>query len=215
MNTITLQQVLPAVFSETHEGFDSDVWLKNLTIEKGKFYLIEAASGTGKSSFCSYLYGYRHDYSGEILFDNKSSQLLSTRQWTSLRRSSLSFLFQDLRLFPELTARENIELKNNITHHKSELEIRQFFEMMGINDKWDTKVSKMSFGQQQRIAFIRALCQPFDFILLDEPISHLDGANGHIMARILLQECKVQNAGIIVTSIGKHLEINYDKILSL
>ena len=47
MNTITLQQVLPAVFSETHEGFDSDVWLKNLTIEKGKFYLIEAASGTG------------------------------------------------------------------------------------------------------------------------------------------------------------------------
>jgi len=60
MNTITLQQVLPAVFSETHEGFDSDVWLKNLTIEKGKFYLIEAASGTGKSSFCSYLYGY-HD----------------------------------------------------------------------------------------------------------------------------------------------------------
>ena len=87
--------------------------------------------------------------------------------------------------------------------------------MMGINDKWDTKVSKMSFGQQQRIAFIRALCQPFDFILLDEPISHLDDANGHIMARILLQECKVQNAGIIVTSIGKHLEINYDKILSL
>ena len=215
MNTITLQQVLPAVFSETHEAFDSDVWLKNLTIEKGKFYLIEAASGTGKSSFCSYLYGYRHDYSGEILFDNKSSQLLSTRQWTSLRRNSISFLFQDLRLFPELTARENIELKNNITHHTSELEIRQFFEMMGINDKWDTKVSKMSFGQQQRIAFIRALCQPFDFILLDEPISHLDDANGHIMARILLQECKVQNAGIIVTSIGKHLEINYDKILSL
>ena len=69
----------------------------------------------------------------------------------------------------------------------------------------------MSFGQQQRVALVRALCQPFDFIFLDEPISHLDEENGRIMSRILVEEADRQGAGIIVTSIGKHLELNYNK----
>ena len=73
----------------------------------------------------------------------------------------------------------------------------------------------MSFGQQQRVAFIRALCQPFDFIFLDEPISHLDEENGHILSSILLKEAENREAGVIVTSIGKHLDIRYDKVLRL
>mgnify|MGYP000074382901 CR=1 FL=1 len=60
-----------------------------------------------------------------------------------------------------------------------------------------------------------ALCQPFDFIFLDEPISHLDEENGRIMSRILVEEADRQGAGIIVTSIGKHLELNYTKTLKL
>ena len=84
-----------------------------------------------------------------------------------------------------------------------------------VADKWDTPVAKMSFGQQQRVALVRALCQPFDFIFLDEPISHLDEENGWIMSRILVEEADRQGAGIIVTSIGKHLELNYTKTLKL
>ena len=86
-------------------------------------------------------------------------------------------LFQELRLFTELTAWENIQLKNSLTGYKSKKEIKVWFEMFGIADKWDTPVGKMSFGQQQRVALVRALCQPFDFIFLDEPISHLDEEN--------------------------------------
>ena len=102
-----------------------------------------------------------------------------------------------------------------MTRYKTEIEIRNYFDILGIGDKWNTKIGKMSFGQQQRVAFIRSICQPFDFILLDEPISHLDEENGKLMSRILLQEAAQQKAAIIVTSIGKHLDINYDKILSL
>ena len=57
MKKIIFKQVLPHVFSESGDVLDSEVWKKDVTLERGQVYLIEAASGTGKSSFCSYLYG--------------------------------------------------------------------------------------------------------------------------------------------------------------
>ena len=87
--------------------------------------------------------------------------------------------------------------------------------VLGIADKLDSRIDRMSFGQQQRVALIRALCQPFDFLLLDEPISHLDDMNSDIMRDIMLQEVRTQGAAVIVTSIGKHIDMNYDKCLSL
>ena len=94
-------------------------------------------------------------------------------------------LFQELRLFPELTAWENVQLKNSLTGYCKRKQIEDWFSRLGISDKWDQQIGKMSFGQQQRVAFVRALCQPFDFIFLDEPVSHLDDGNGKIMADIL------------------------------
>ncbi|MBR4129920.1 MAG: ABC transporter ATP-binding protein, partial [Bacteroidaceae bacterium] len=69
--------------------------------------------------------------------------------------------------------------------------------------------------QQQRVAMIRALVQPFDFLLADEPISHLDDENSKAMAEIMTEEAKRQGAGIIITSIGKHMDLPYDKTFSL
>lgn len=193
----------------------SDVWHQDILFQKGENYLIEAASGTGKSSLCSYIYGYRNDYQGIINFDNTNIKACSVRQWTDLRKHSLSMLFQDLRIFPELTAIENVQLKNQLTGYKKKKEMIAFFEALGIADKLNVKAGKLSFGQQQRVAFIRALCQPFDFIFLDEPISHLDDVNGGIMSALLTEEAGKQGAGIIVTSIGKHIELNYKTLLKL
>ena len=184
MNRIHLRQTLPQVFAD-RDAITSDVWHRDITFHKGKRYLIEAASGTGKSSLCSYVYGYRNDYQGIINFDERNIRSLSVNDWTDIRKHSLSILFQELRIFPELT------------------------------DKVNEKAGKLSFGQQQRVAFIRSLCQPFDFIFLDEPISHLDDENGTIMGRLLTEEASRQEAGIIVTSIGKHLELDYDEIYQL
>ena len=87
--------------------------------------------------------------------------------------------------------------------------------MLGISDKLHVKVAHMSFGQQQRVAMIRALVQPFDFLLADEPISHLDDTNARIMGDIMMDEARRQGAGVIVTSIGKHIDLNYERTLRL
>ena len=214
MESIHLQQTLPQVFADRN-SITSDIWHQDITFSKGEMYLIEAASGTGKSSLCSYIYGYRNDYQGIINFDETNIKAYTVKQWVEIRKKSLSMLFQDLRIFTELTGLENIQLKNNLTGYKKKKDILTLFDAMGIEDKLNTKAGKLSYGQQQRIAFIRALCQPFDFIFLDEPISHLDDSNGQIMSDLLKEEVKKQGAGIIVTSIGKHIELPYNKVLKL
>ena len=214
MNTIKLQKTLPQVFAQQPD-IQSDIWLQELAFEKGHLYLVEASSGTGKSSLCSYLYGHRSDYLGTIMFDDRDIRTLSISEWTHLRQRNLSLLWQELRLFPELTAWENVEIKNRLTNYKKKKEIASWFEELGIADKLHTKVGLMSFGQQQRVALMRALCQPFDLLMADEPISHLDDNNAQQMSDLMLQEVQRQGAALIVTSIGKHISIHYDQILHL
>lgn len=132
-----------------------------------------------------------------------------------MRQNNIGLMFQELRLFPELTAGENVILKNNLTAFREEKQIRQWFEMLGIDNKWSEPIGRMSFGQQQRVAFIRMLCQPSDFLFLDEPVSHLDNANGEIMASIIENEIRERGVGVIVTSIGRRLQMNYSEEIKL
>ena len=214
MNTIELRNTLPAVFAGREKN-ESEVWLKNLTFEKGKHYLISAESGTGKSSMCSYIYGYRVDYSGQFLFDGQDIRSLTVQQWCEIRKSHIAYLPQDMRLFPELTALENIQLKNQLTGFMDHNRIVHYFEALGITDKVNSPVGKLSIGQQQRVAIIRTLCQPCDFILLDEPVSHLDETNNRIVAELVEEAARQQGAGIISTSVGNNVKIQVDKEFKL
>ena len=214
MNTIELDHTLPSVFAGSAAPA-SDIWLKQVTLERGRLYLVEAASGTGKTSLCSYLIGHRHDYEGTIRFDGRDIRTFSTAEWVAARRGNVSSLFQELRLFPELTAMENVQIKNTLTHHKTLKQVSEWFEALGISDKTDVRVGQMSVGQQQRVALVRALVQPFDFIFADEPVSHLDDENGRVMGEIMLAEARAQGAAIVVTSIGKHIPLPYDTVFKL
>ena len=215
MEKITFQSIVPQVFSAHAEELHSDIWNTEVTFERGHLYLVEADSGKGKSTFCSYIVGYRHDYTGTVSFDGRDTKEFKVNDWVDMRQRHVSHLFQELRLFPELTALENVEIKNNLTHFKDRKQIVEWFDRLGIGDKLDAKIGRMSFGQQQRVAMIRALVQPFDFLLADEPISHLDDRNSAIMADILMSEAKAQGACVIVTSIGKHMKLDYEKTLKL
>lgn len=204
IDTITLSRALPKVF----EGADprpSDVWQTELQLKRGSDVIIAAESGTGKSSLCAYIYGNRRDFLGEILFNGHDVRGIQIPEWQEIRRRHLAYLPQELSLFPELTALQNIELKNDLTGHVSRERIEEWLHELGIDSRTHFPVGKMSIGQQQRVGIIRSLCQPFDFLLLDEPVSHLDETNNRIAARIVTEEARRQQAGIIATSVGNHL----------
>lgn len=210
IKTITLNNVLPRVFAGSEKESpvkDSQVWLHKLEFVCTNNYLIEAESGTGKSSLCSFIYGNRNDYSGEILFDGENVRNFTVERWCELRTRALALLPQEMRLFPELTTMENIQIKNRLTGYKTESEILDMLRRLEISDKVHQQAAYLSVGQQQRVAIVRALCQPFDFLILDEPVSHLDERNNAIVARLIDEEAKAQNASVIATSVGNKINL--------
>ncbi len=216
MDKIEFNNVCPDIFRLRENLSASDIWCKkSVVFERSKRYLIECASGTGKSSFCSYLLGMRNDFSGQILFDGRNSMSYSTKEWIDLRKSGISLMFQELRMFPELTAYENVEIRNCLSHATSRKVIAEWFERLGLGDRMDSQLGLMSFGQQQRVALMRALVSDFNFLLLDEPTSHLDDKNSDIMAALINEEAEKRGAGVIVTSIGRHMNMEYDFVFAL
>ncbi len=211
---IEMKGMLPRVFV-SEKIPPSDVWRHDVAFERGKFYLVEAASGGGKSSMCAYIFGARTDYEGRLLFDGEDAAGISMAGWQALRRRNIAYLPQELSLFPELTAWENIQLKNRVTGYASDKMVERWLEQLGIASRRDYPAGRMSIGQQQRVAIIRSVCQPFDFILLDEPVSHLDEENNRIAATIIAEEARRQGAGVISTSVGNHILLDYNERLRL
>ena len=157
MQKIVLSDILPEIFAGS--SLQSDVWQTDVEFDKGRKYLVQADSGKGKSSLFGYVYGYRSDFEGKIFFDTTDIVAIDDKHWDSIRKHSLSILFQDLKIFPELTAWENIQLKNKLTHHKSDSDIRRLLNRLEIADKADKLCEKLSWGQQRRVAIVRAVCQ--------------------------------------------------------
>jgi putative ABC transport system ATP-binding protein len=84
-------------------------------------------------------------------------------------------------------------------------------QQLGMSAQLNQKTKTLSYGQKQRLAIIRALCQPFEFLLLDEPFSHLDNTNINIAWQLIQTEAKKQNAGIILTSLGNNYQLDFDQ----
>lgn len=208
---ISLRKVLPHVFrgSEVESPVkDSELWLREEVIfRRGGYYLIEAESGTGKSSLCAYIYGSRRDYDGRILFDGRDVAEFSIARWCELRRTSLAYLPQEMRLFPELSVMDNIRIKNRLTDFRTEAEITALLDRLELGHKAASPAGLLSVGQQQRVAIVRALCQPFDFLLIDEPVSHLDSRNNEAVASLIDEEASSRGAAVIATSVGNKIRL--------
>jgi putative ABC transport system ATP-binding protein len=126
---------------------------------------------------------------------------LSNDQLSALRAKELSVIFQDMRLFPSLTALENIEVKRALTNTVTTEDVQVWLAQLGIADKAHAAAATLSYGEQQRVAIIRALVQPFVWLLMDEPFSHLDAANRQSAIDLIKSVAQRRNAGIFLTDL--------------
>ena len=211
---ITLSNVIPIPLKEQNIG-SSEVWKTELQIPDKQKIFLSAPSGKGKTTFQLMLYGIRKDYEGIVKMNGEDISTFDLNKWSDIRQNKLSIIFQDLRLFPDLTAMENIELKNNLTNHKTKEQILQMAESLGVADFLKKKAGILSYGQRQRMAIIRAMCQPFELLLMDEPFSHLDKANIEKACELINSETKQNGAGYIIASLGDRYSLEYDHTIQL
>lgn len=196
---IIMRNVLPLPMKQSVQ--QSDIWLTECEFASGKAYHVVAPSGTGKTSLLHILFGIRSDYEGEVLFDTISVASFTASDWDEKRTNTISMVFQGLRLFPELDIMENILLKNKRTHHCTITHIHEMLDAVGMMPHIHKKAGILSYGQQQRVAIVRALCQPFQVLLLDEPFSHLDNSNIQTAFECINYEVTKQHATSIITSL--------------
>lgn len=210
---IELDHLIPEFLQNKNPS--GNLWNNKICIESPQKYLINAKSGKGKSTFLSYINGIRKDFNGSIFFDDKNINRFTIDDWALYRKEMVSMVFQELRLFPNLTALENVKLKNDLTKHLTYEVTLDLFSRFGIADQMNQPCRFLSLGQQQRVAIIRALHQPFKFILLDEPFSHLDKENSENAFQIINEYCILNNASYILTSLEEIDSINFDKIFTI
>ena len=193
---ISLRKVIPS-YIEEEKVKNSGIWNNDIVFRKGAYAHMVAASGQGKTSLIHFIYGLRKDYTGSISYDLEAIHDFDAEGFSPYRQKNISIVFQDLRLFAAQTARENIEIKRQLAPYHEARKIAEMAARLGVATKLDKVIKTCSYGEQQRIAIIRALMQPFDFLLLDEPFSNLDEINRAKAMELIDEECKARGAGMI------------------
>ncbi len=213
---IELHQIIPNTLKDRIQESGSSIWNQQLVFEKGQFIKIQAPSGTGKTTFQHILYRMRDDYVGNVIMNGKCLKELNENELALMRRQEISVVFQDLKLFPNLTANENISLKRLLSpDYCEESRIDQMAEALGIQTIMHQKAGVCSFGEQQRVSIIRAVVQPFKWLLLDEPFSHLDETNISLAASLIQRACEERGAGLIIADLEYDQHFSYDRTLYL
>lgn len=211
---IRFEQVVPR-YLEEEKVKRSEIWNKTIDIAPGEHLHIVAPSGSGKTSLVHFLYGLRSDYSGRILFDNEDIKAFDAEQVAANRTKRTSVIFQDLRLFPNHTVWQNIEVKRVLEPYHEAETIKEMAGHLGIAGKLEKPLHTCSYGEQQRIAIIRALQQPFELLLMDEPFSHLDEANRQKAMNLMAGEARKRNATLVLADLKKIDYFDADRIIHL
>ncbi|MEN9511402.1 MAG: hypothetical protein RLZZ370_1221 [Bacteroidota bacterium] len=198
---LIFDHILPVPLAE--QAAQNSVWRSRLEVHPGNHFAIIASSGRGKSTLVNIAYGIRHDYSGSYKIDGRAASGLSAIDWSLLRQSTFACVFQDLKLFPQLSALDNLKLKCDLGSSFSIQQATAMAERLGLAPYLDKPCGQLSMGQQQRLAVVRALCQPFQYLFLDEPTSHLDRANADLVIELVMEQAAAQHAAVMITGLDQ------------
>ncbi len=171
----------------------------SLSIAPGDFISIMGPSGSGKSTLLHLLSGLDRPTSGHLTYDGRDIYSLSDRELSAFRRRRIGFIFQQFRLLPVLTARENIIMPLLLDRKQpDERYLQELAGMLGIRDRLTHLPHELSGGQQQRTAIARALIAGPDVIFADEPTGNLDSKSGGEVMELLKTVGKELGKALVV-----------------
>jgi putative ABC transport system ATP-binding protein len=192
----------------------------SLNVGKGEIVALLGPSGAGKSTLLTLLGLIRPPNTGWIridgtlVFDNHRAQVDARR----FRRQKLGFVFQKTNLIPFLTAAENIRMAMEINDQPAKASKHRAMELLdylGVADRAEHLPSKLSGGEQQRVAVARALANRPSVILADEPTAALDSVRGRQVMELFRKVAHEQNAGVVVVTHDHRALDVFDRTLEM
>lgn len=191
-----------------------------LTVACGEVVALLGPSGAGKSTLLT-LIGLilppnagHIAIGGTVVFDRNQTRVNARR----FRRQHLGFVFQKTNLIPFLTAAENVRLAMEINDHPSRTakhRAMELLEYLGVGERADHLPSKLSGGEQQRVAVARALANRPNLILADEPTAALDSVRGRQVMELFRQVAHERDAGVVVVTHDHRALDVFDRIFEM
>jgi len=210
---IELNNIKPLNISLTSIDSPKTIWNTQTELIQNNHYQVIASSGSGKSTFLKILNGTSFNYKGEVKVGNILLDANQPDELLKIRRTLIHTVFQGLKLFDELSVWENLLLACD--NKKDQNIARDLIQKFSIHDKIDVAINKISYGQKQRVAIIRALLGSFEWILLDEPFSHLDDKLSELILQEIIEISKNQKAGLIITALNSNASLPGFKSISI
>lgn len=176
----------------------------SFTIKRGEFVAITGPSGSGKSTLMHLIGLLDRPSSGEILVNGKNVERLSDDQLSLLRSEFVGFVFQQFNLIPKMTVLENVMLptiyaRRSLPFDPGERAVKLLSDV-GLKDKINSYPNKISGGQQQRTAIVRAMMMAPPLILADEPTGNVDSRSGREILDILAGLNKKEKLTVILVT---------------
>ncbi|RIX60384.1 ABC transporter ATP-binding protein [Paenibacillus nanensis] len=181
--------------------------IDNWSAESGDAIALLGPSGSGKSTFLHLLGGVLPVDQGKLEVAGHDVSAMKESERDSYRSSAVGYVFQDFYLIPSLTVKQNVELVMPKTMNKSERTklMDEWFERVGLQDRMNQLPSRLSRGQQQRAAIIRAMINKPPIVLADEPTGSLDFETGSSVMRLLLDMSRENGSTLITVTHDLHL----------
>jgi putative ABC transport system ATP-binding protein len=190
----------------------------DLDLEQGEVVLVMGPSGSGKTTLLTMLGGLQQPSAGEIRVDGVDIAALNERELPPFRARRFGFIFQDFNLIAALTARENVEVALNLAGTRGDRaheRAQELLDSLGLGERLDFKVDKLSGGEKQRVAIARAIANHPQLIFADEPTANLDSAHGAETMRLLRRLAKDEKTTVVIVSHDQRLREIADRVLWL
>jgi putative ABC transport system ATP-binding protein len=153
----------------------------DLEIQQGEFCAFVGPSGCGKSTLLNLVAGLDHPTAGDIVIDGRSTGMLTSQDWTTMRRETIGIVFQAFHLVHGLTAEENIALPLMLRGEQRRdiaSRVDELLDQVGMSHRRRHRPGELSGGEQQRVAIARALAHRPRLLLADEPTGNVDSHQG-------------------------------------
>ncbi|MDG4596460.1 MAG: ABC transporter ATP-binding protein [Candidatus Contendobacter sp.] len=190
----------------------------NLDIDSGEFVALLGQSGSGKSTLLNLLGGIDLPDGGQIRIGDRSLTALSEVERTRFRRRHIGFVFQFFNLIPTLTVAENLLLPlelNGLATPEQRDRALELLDQVGLGNRRDSFPERLSGGEQQRLALVRALVHNPWVLLADEPTGNLDAATGERILELLLTLHRQAQTTMVVVTHSQTVAARADRILML